>query len=89
MKPSTPYIGCLGCKLPSVENSEGIDQSEISPIDISKGIEWETQLTEVNTAKKGDRRVFGGEAARGLKDFNASDTYSYWLSTILPKLHFH
>ena len=27
--------------------------------------------------------------ARGLKDFNASDIYGYWLSTILPELHFH
>ena len=27
--------------------------------------------------------------ARGLKDFDASDIYGYWLSTILLELHFH
>jgi hypothetical protein len=53
MKPSTLYISCLRCKLPSIENSEGINRLEISLNDISKGIKWETQLTKVNMVKKG------------------------------------
>jgi hypothetical protein len=53
MKPSTLYISCLRYKLPSIENSEGVNQLEISLNDISEGIKWETQLTKVNTVKKG------------------------------------